>query len=204
MPIQSATAVTLDEVCTRLDAVQYIPAMRRLVPTDSDMEDIRTYLGGDGLDGLSPIADRRFDRVDNKYREGRYNSAAFPAFYMGRTEEAARAEILHYHPIEKLRAFASVRLPLHFGFTEWRVAGPAEDIVPAAATEPRLTAEDKSYCQLVGADIRLRADAVVFPSARLNGGVNIAAFRRNRVEGLRRGRDIRLDVTQLGTITFLD
>lgn len=203
MLIAAAVREELDEVCVRIDAVQYIPATRRLVDTDRDLQELVEYLE-EPADVLAPIADRRFIPVKGKYLDGRYNSIDFPAFYVSRNTESARAEILHYHPIEKLRKFADVHRPLHFGITEWDIAGAAENLLPATSTEPRLTADDPAFCRDVGSDARTRVDAVVYPSARLSGGENIAVFRRHRASGKGRGADLRLDVTELGTVAFLD
>lgn len=203
MLVASAIHEELNEVCVRIDAVQYIPATRRLVATDRDLQELAEYLE-EPVDVLEPIADRRFRPIEGKYLDGRYNSSEFPAFYVSRNLESARAEILHYNPIAKLQKFAAVQRPLHFGITEWNVAGPAENLLPATSTEPRLTADDPTFCRDVGSDVRSRVDAVVYPSARLSGGANIAVFRRHRAAGRTRGADLRLDVTELGTVAFLD
>lgn len=197
MIVATALSVTLDEVGVRLDAVVHVDAAFRLLSEPNDQAELQEYLGG-AVDPIAPIADRRFELAGTGYRAGRYNSEAFPAFYISRDEDASRAEVLHYNPIDKVRDALEAYQPIYLELTEWRLASSAEDLLPPATVDTRLTQDDWGFCQAVGADVRSRVDAIVYPSARLAGAANYAVYERGRVTSLpRAGRklELRLDAT---------
>lgn len=204
MIISSAVAVTLDEVCLRIDAVQHLPAIQRLVDSERERQEFEEYLGAP-FDPLAPIADRRFAPIGGRrFLGGRYNTEDFPAFYLSRSQDSARAEVVHYNPPAKLKEALAVHGPIHLAVNEWHVTGSAEDLLPAVASEPRLTAHSWGFCQEVGADVRSRVDTVVAPSARLSGGVNLAIFRRHRVASVNLGPRLRLDLGEDDAVVFVD
>lgn len=201
--LQGTVRVNLDETCLRIDPVQYIPAVRRLVETDEQLAELEAYLG-EPLDELAPIADRRFESFEGGFRAGRYNSVKFPAFYISRDEQSARGEVLHYQTPDKLAALLKISSPVFLGITFWRVECSGEDITLAKTDEPRLTDDDWAYCQSIGEDIRTRNDAAVVPSARVLDGTHVVVFRRPRVRGQGRGREVRLSLNAQGLVEFLD
>lgn len=197
MIVATALSVTLNTIGVRLDAVVHVEAASRLLGDPSDQAELQEYLGG-AVDPIAPIADRKFELAGTGYRTGRYNSEAFPAFYISRDEAASRAEILHYSSIGKVKDALAVHQPIYLELTEWRLASSAEDLLPPATVDSRLIQNDWGFCQTVGADVRTRVDTVVYPSARLTGAANYAVYVRDRVASLpRAGRklELRLDVT---------